>query len=360
MLRISSNIRTSIFSLCLCVLVVNNIYAKDVVTGATKKVTKRATKSSEEQWLQAVRKADVKSAIKFARDKASFSSTLTHKEYKTLAAKQGIDPRFLNKPFNNLDFKLWYDAWFLKNKLKEFGVFDLKDNNSKLKRIFEKVTERIKPFEKEKAIISWPTGIWVRKFGLCDRQSWLFAELAYQAGFETQIIYLVNPDNGQSPHTICEVLIKDDKGKVTRSVADPLSKVLLEGKSVADLANDKELMKKIWPDKKEWWVSLPNSIFWTPSYPQDYCIKNQLLYKRMHAELGSVCPRFGESPMQRMFRYIKMSIGMGNARVRTEKVNGEILSGQMSDNGLLIDKPFKMGLWYYPFRVLKRELEVKK
>lgn len=319
-----------VMTILFCVLAVSS-FGKDAITGATGK----GKQSPEEYWLYALRTVKVKQALKVAEvinsGKQKISSV--NKKYEEIARKEGIASGFFNEPFNSLDFKLWYDAWFLKNLLKEFGVFDLKDNKSKLKRIFEKVTERIQPIEKEKGLIPWPTGIWVRQFGLCDRQSWLFAELAYQAGFETQVVYLVNPENGQSPHTICEVLIEDDKGKVTRSVADPLNKILLEGKSVAELAADKELMKKIWPGREEWWKSLPNSIFWTPSYPQDFCVKNQLLYEKLYKKLGFACPRFGEDPEQRMLRYKKLTDG---------------------------NKGFKMGLWYFPFRVLKTELETKK
>jgi len=331
------NIRIKVFlTLCLCALVMN-LYAQDATTGATENVSKKVKKSTEQKWLEAVMKGDVKAALKAVESIELNINKVTSvsKKYEYIAKKDGIAPVFFSEPFNKLDFKLWYDAYFLKNKLKEFGVFKLKDKNSQLERIFEKVIERVKPLEKEKALIPWPTGIWVRQFGLCDRQSWLLSELAYQAGFDVQVVYLINPKDGVSPHTICEVLIQDDNGNVTWSVADPFSKVLLKGKSVADLAADKELMKKIWPEKKtehkEWWKALPNSIFWTPSYPQDYCIKNQMLYKKLSAKLGSACPRFGEDPKKRMLRYKKLTNG---------------------------NKGFKMGLWHYPFRVLKRELEV--
>ena len=101
--------------------------------------------------------------------------------------------------------------------------------------LFNTVTKNIEPKEKKKGLIPWPTGIWRRKYGVCDRQSWLLAEILYQAGFETQIVYLINKETGESPHTICEIKKKDKKGNISITTADPFTKALLEKTSVREL-----------------------------------------------------------------------------------------------------------------------------
>jgi len=290
-----------------------------------------AENSKADKWLKAVSKGNDKVAIRLASEMIAdenISSTIDP-QYAAVAKQENIGPDFFISPFEKYDFKLWYDALFLKNKLKEFGITDSTENHKAVKIIFEKVAARIKPIEKQHAIIPWPTGIWVRQFGLCDRQSWLLAELAYQAGYETQLIYLINPKTGISPHTICEILAKDDN-KVIYFTADPYSKILLEKVSVEELSQNRKLMTRIWPKKPNWWSALAQSLFWTPSYPQDYCVKNQILYKILKKKLGKRCPRFGEDPKTRLLKYQKLTNG---------------------------NKKFKMGLWYYPFRLLKREID---
>ena len=336
------NIKIKTFlTLSLCVSMIN-LYAQDATTGATETISKKIKKSSEQKWLEAVSQGKKDVAIKLASEIVNTEDLKDepHSPYIFFAEKENIKKDFFKAPFNQWDFKLWYDACFFKRIAdQEKSIINKQKvtdkNNALFGILFRTVVNRIKPIEKKYALIPWPSEVWIRKFGVCDRQSWLLSELAYQAGFDVQIVYLINPESGISPHTICEVLIQDDNGNVTRSVADPFSKVLLKGKSVSDLAVDKELMKKIWPENKiehkEWWKALPNSIFWTPSYPQDYCSKNQMLYRKLSAKLGSACPRFGEDPNRRMLRYKKLTNG---------------------------NKGFKMGLWHYPFRLLKRELEV--
>ena len=290
--------------------------------------------SRAERWLDAVSKCNRQDALRLASEIISREkqSSPMIPEYAEVAKKEKISADFFTAPFGAYDFKLWYDALFLKNKLKEFGITPSTKGQQAIKIIFENVTRRIKPLEKQHAVLPWPTGIWVRQFGVCDRQSWILAELVYQAGYDTQVVYLINPETGVSPHTICEILLKQN-GKIIHCVADPYSKILLKELSVKELSENKKLMKKIWPDKTNWQKALPHSLFWTPSYPQDYCAKNQILYKFLKEKLGDRCPRFGEDPKKRLLKYQDLSKN---------------------------NKKFKMGLWYYPFRLLKCEMDIKK
>lgn len=341
--KIIESLNHKIIFLCLCAFVVinNSAYTQDAI--------KKVGKSSEEQWLEAVSKAKKKLAIKLASEIIDIEKLkeTSDPQYVSLAEKEKIGKNFLKAPFNQWDFKLWYDAWFFK-QIAEQGITVVnkqggKDKNRTLIRLFFRiVVERIKPKEKEKALIPWPSGIWIRKFGVCDRQSWLLAELAYQAGFETQIIYLMIPSTGISPHTICEIrkteILSGDTQKQTiiKSevwTVDPFSQVLLTEKSVADIAGNDKLLRQIWPQKNIWQKAVKHSHFWTPSYPQDYCARNIELYKKLKAKLGNKCPKFGEDPKMRLIKYKKAADGISD---------------------------FTFGLWFYPFRLLKRNMELNK
>lgn len=303
--------------------------AQDSVTHATKK----PQKSLEVQWLGAVKAGNAKLAIQLA-DKIVPNNSISKEIspiYLNLAKREGVESFFKKRSFNKFDFKLWYDALFLKIKLDEHKVVKSKDSNELLTKILQMVVKRIKPLEKEKGIIGWPSGVWVRGYGLCDRMSWLFAEYAYQLGLDTQVVYLVTPGTDLSPHTICEVISRDKDGKVIVSTVDPLTKFMLYGTSVADLAKNPKLMAKLWSKHPNWQKALPHSIFFTPSYPQDYSIRNQQLYKKVFSKLGANSPRFGEDPNNRMLRYRKLA-----------KVNKQV----------------NMDLWFYPFRLLKLEMDV--
>ena len=303
--------------------------AQDSIAYATNK----PKKSLELQWLNAVKAGNAKLAIKLADQivpKGSIDKEISP-IYLNMIKSEGVESFFTKRSFDKFDFKLWYDAFFLRIKLDEYKILKSKDSNELLIKILQMVVQRVKPLETKRGIVAWPSGVWVRGYGLCDRMSWLFAEFAYQLGLDAQVVYLITPETKSSPHTICEVISRDKDGKVIVSTVDPLTKFMLYGTSVADLVKNPKLMAKLWPDHKNWQKALPHSIFFTPSYPQDYSTKNQKLYKKVFSKLGSKTPRFGEDPRSRMLRYRKLA---------------------------KVDKQVEMDLWFYPFRLLKLEMNV--
>jgi len=257
--------RTFIFYLIIfCLFCGLENIAQDSLIHATKK----PQKSLEVQWLRAVKASNAKLAIQLANKIVPNSSISEEISpiYLNLAKREGVEFFFKKRSFNKFDFKLWYDALFFKIKLHEYKVLSCKNDRDILSKILQMVEKKVKPLEKEKGIVAWPSGVWVRGYGLCDRMSWLFAEFAYQAGFDTQVIYLLTPGTEVSPHTICEVMTKGKNGKIVLTTVDPLRKFMLYGTSVAELAKKNKLMAKLWPDHKDWQKALPHSIFFTPSY----------------------------------------------------------------------------------------------
>lgn len=94
-----------------------------------------------------------------------------------------------------------------------------------------------------------------------------------------------------------------------------------------ELAADPGLAQSLWPGNRRFQRGITAARLWTPSYPQDYARRNQLLSERLAACLGSASPRFGEDPIHRM-----------NAEAEAE--------------GLPV------GLWHYPVRLLAWEMYV--
>jgi len=281
-----------------------------------------------ECWLEAVSGKNMEGAFAVsARLTGKPDLTRIKRDYLVLLHRAGFDPRFLGAPFNYVDFQLWQHAFFFKRQADQLLLGEHEDE---IKVLFDAVTRRLKHSEEAKGENAWPYEIWSRRYGVSDRQCWVLSELAYQAGYDTQIVIMVNFRTRKSPHTVCEIRSRD--GRVW--FADPQFNQLLTGKSVEDVALDRKLMQQIWPGKPEFWNTLPNSTFITPAYPQDYCIKNQWLAKKLAAKLGDLCPRFGECPKERLMRY------------------------QLMLKGLPEPSPYadRMAYWVYPFQVLAKQL----
>lgn len=242
-----------------------------------------------------------------------------------LCQNNGINPEFINAKFNQWDFQYWKYATFFKELARSITC-NVDNDDAGINEIFTAVRKQIEPIEPPKGNILWPYTIWHLKKGVCDRQAWVLCELVYQLGYETQIVYLRDPNTLESPHTICELR---KGGKVW--LADPFSDKLLSNTSVADLAANPDLIIATWPNEKDWQQAVKKSAYWLPSYPQDYCPRNQVLHSKIEPILFDNCPRFGESPMHRLKKYFSLTL---------EK-----------------DRCFPYDFWFYPFRLLQDEIK---
>ena len=262
------------------------------------------------KWFLALVNDDSENAIAAAaklsklnanKNKRGIPSSLYSKFFK----ENGLSPDFLNEGFNQFDYQLWSDAFFFKRvanqALQTLSLLERSNDDSRITTLFNLVDSELSNEDLPKGTIIWPFAVWYFKKGLCDRQSWVLCELAYQAGYETQLIYLWDPISRISPHTICEIR-KDNK----TWLADPFSSVLLCDTSLEDLDLNDDLKEKIWPDKKQWQETVHNAIYWTPAYPQDYCLRNQQLHKILLPILKQNTPRFGEDPDLRRERFIAL------------------------------------------------------
>jgi hypothetical protein len=268
-----------------------------------------------EEWISSVLYGDmnksIASAASLLRDHSDFPIP---RKYLRLAERAGINKSFFSSSFNFWDYHLWRSAHFFKNL----------PDTSNIKKIFSMVRMRIKSREANHPRAPWPYWIWKRGYGVCDRQSWVFCEIAYQLGWETQIIYLRNPETGISPHTICEI-----RREGQAWLADPLHGILINKSFVNVLDSRIDL----WPEYPSLGNALSSCISWTPSFPQEYCSRNQRLHHVLKRRLGDRCPRFGVPPEDRLACY----------KTLIRKTEGKA-------------PPYPMELWIYPFRLLKMDI----
>jgi hypothetical protein len=271
-----------------------------------------------QDWLEAVASDDETAALAIAAQMLQ-GETLPEPNalYLGMADQHKLTKDFFTAPFNGDDFRLWRTAWYFKQQADSLGP------DATAQQLLDLVSSRLKETE-DPIKDDWPLAIWKRGYGLCDRQSWVLSELAWQAGWETQIVYLHDEKHTTSPHTVCELRKSD-----LVVLADPLSSKLLEH-SVDTVAGDEMLLQELWPKRPVWRDSLQNSMFWTPSFPSDYAPRNQVLYKKLSTALGDKCPRFGADPEQRTTDYRALRLAEHS------------------------EPRFSMGLWTYPLRL--REL----
>ena len=103
--------------------------------------------------------------------------------------------------FNEIDYIFWQQALFFK----KLSTKITKDSKDPIHALYKAVTQHLKK-PKNRDMSAFPLDIWHRGYGLCDRQSWVLSELAYQFGADAYIIYFIEEDTGVSRHTICQII----------------------------------------------------------------------------------------------------------------------------------------------------------
>ncbi|MCH2205992.1 MAG: hypothetical protein MK132_09015 [Lentisphaerales bacterium] len=161
--------------------------------------------------------------------------------------------------------------------------------------LYREVRERLSKRSGQKDQSAFPIQIWRRGFGLCDRQSWVMCELAYQAGAEAYIIYFRDPETLVSHHTICEV---NYKGK--SYVIDPLYGKFIEGRKFSDL-KDKEI-ESIWKEYPRLHNDHHKAVTFIPIMAHDFTPRVQAFGELCLQVLKQKAPRIGEAPEQRLIQ----------------------------------------------------------
>ncbi|OPZ25575.1 MAG: hypothetical protein BWZ02_02397 [Lentisphaerae bacterium ADurb.BinA184] len=252
--------------------------------------------TAPEEWLRAVAAGRADDAVRLATAILGDNGAVNDipSVYAELFRANGLSPAFIGAAFEPRDAAVWADALFF---------LDLAGRPSsgpeEAESLFSRVTGRLQPAAPANdRNLPWPRQTWQEAAGYCDRQAWVLCELAWQAGFETMIYYLMDPATRKSPHTICE-LRKD--GRVW--TADPFSRRMLADVSIAQLADDDGRLEAFWPERADWRQAIRHGVYLTPALAQDYCPRNQRLHAALRPALRGRCPRFGEAPAGRARRY---------------------------------------------------------
>lgn len=294
-------------------------------SGHTANPMDAAAGTPELTWLDAVAEGDRQRAVDSAVLIVSTPMGPEAPAYvRALFEENGVDPAFLNAPFNQWDARYWEDALFF-HRLAD-RIRATSGGDGLVAAAFDLVVDRLGTSDPADRSILWPRTIWRAGQGLCDRQAWVLSELLYQLGFETQIVYLRDPETGTSPHTICEI-----RSDTRVWVADPFAEKLMPDTSVADLMRCAELPAQLWPEQPDWQAAVQRPFFFLPVYPQAYCVRNQELYRRLKGALGQELPRFGIPPAERMMEYLR----------RVPEA----------------DRHLEFGFWPYPVRLLRADMQ---
>ncbi|HET7295191.1 MAG TPA: hypothetical protein VFM88_22425 [Vicinamibacteria bacterium] len=273
-------------------------------------------------WLAAVDRGDELEALRLAEALAPAAVAALAEPpsaYVEAFARARTDPAFLTRPFNHWDYQSWSHARFFSLLAAEIAAGTADEDRA----LFAAVASRLRDPDPPDPGALWPYRIWQTGRGFCDRQAWVLAELAYQRGSDSKIVYLYDPGTDVSPHTIAQIRTR---GRPT--AADPFTERALYGVSVFDVATSPGLAQALWPGNRRFQRAIGAAKLWVPSYPQDYARRNQVLSERLTACLGAASPRFGEDPNRRM----------------------SVLPAETE--GL------PLGLWHYPVRILAWEMHV--
>ena len=199
---------------------------------------------------------------------------------------------FVDKKFTQMDFIYWRQALLFKTEADKIKA-SVKASDDLIQKCYERVRERVKSRDPDPDPAAFPIDIWNRGYGVCDRQSWVLCELAYQLGAEVYIVYFINPETGISPHTICEIVYEGEN-----YVVDPLYGKFLKGTRLSDVTDEK--LKKIWTKYPALEGCLEKAKVLSPSMPFDYALRQQALNKLFKKYIPKDdLIHFGEEPQAR-------------------------------------------------------------
>ncbi|WDE95934.1 hypothetical protein PQO03_09425 [Lentisphaera profundi] len=222
---------------------------------------------------------------------------IQEKTYDALFKEFSLDKTFYEaSKFTELDLFYWVQSLFFKKQVNKV-VQSLKKDQDPIKALYDLVNERVKDKGPSSDKGAFPLHIWQRAFGVCDRQSWVMCELAYQLGADVYIIYFVEEDTGISKHTICQISYQG-----RQYLIDPLYKKFLADVHWNDL--DEEKAAKIWSEHPYLADDIKKAEILLPSMPHDFSRRQQVLAKKLQKIIPKdILFRFGEDPKLRSARW---------------------------------------------------------
>ena len=245
------------------------------------------------QLLRNISSGQSQKALEYLNGQLPRSSANTFSEL-SIFKNLKLNGTFTESPkFTEVDFYYLFQAATFKKEA--FKILSNK-NDDPIKLCYQRVREKIKGKFPQKDTSAFPLDIWQRGYGVCDRQSWVMCELAYQLGAEVFVIYLIDDKTGISPHTICEIIYKNKTYLV-----DPLYGKFLENTHLRDLPA--KTIKETWPQHPEIYNCFDKATIQVPVMPHDYTKRHFLLGQVLAKQLGKNVIRIGENPQQRALKW---------------------------------------------------------
>ena len=223
--------------------------------------------------------------------------TVKDKTYKALFNEFNLSEGFyIDSKFTELDYFYWMQSLLFKKQVEKMKA-SLKEGDDPIRKLYELVDTQVAAKGEGSDRAAFPMQIWQRGFGVCDRQSWVMTELAYQLGADVYIVYFIEEDTGISKHTICQISYKG-----RNYLIDPLYEKFLVDFHWNDLTEEKA--SEIWHDHPYLADDIKKAEILLPSMPHDFAKRHQLLSEKLnHVIPQESLFRFGESPMKRSKRW---------------------------------------------------------
>ena len=257
------------------------------------------------KWEDAVQKGREKDALLYAASiVADDIPDLPDIDYIRFLSGRGLGTLLLTAPFGHFDYIRWQNAYKMRKIVESYsGKPDIELLNSVIKKRSPEATDKSMSlrgmFYRDSAAAPSvsPGDLWNRGYTSLNEFFRLFSAVAYQKGYEPQIIAFY--DEAQEPlYVICELR---KKGK--SFIADPISGRVWENSSVDALAADPAPVKEIWPEAVT--ASLNRRLYRLPAEVMDFRLYNQRLRKKIIEAGFHNMPIFGEDPRTRIENYIQ-------------------------------------------------------
>lgn len=256
------------------------------------------TLNDAESWLNSVQKNNEKLAIIFARKMVDDDSPeLPQADYMQLMLQNRLGTLILTSPFNKFDFLRWKDAVEIKKIVDNLKIGPEEDTVEALYKIMINKVKVKAAGEPNTALGVSILDIWNKKTASTQELCRLFSSLAQQAGYDVQVIKLLN-ESDKIMHVFCEVRTKN------RSyIVDPRFGFVEENASAELYAGESSRLPKTWPQAVAGCIN--RRVYQLPAEPLDYKVTNQRLYAELKGLGLSSPPRFGIDPQSSIDKYIE-------------------------------------------------------
>ena len=180
-----------------------------------------------------------------------------------------------------------------------------------------------------------PLDLMLRGYGCCDRSAWIFATLAEQIGYHSNIFYLRDPETMVSPHTVALILM-NDKWVVFDTYTGIYFRKNGEPAGLKDITEKPSLTHHV-PKYREYWSKcFDKGSIWVPVEAEASLHRMQLV-QELAGQFLPYSPKIYHNPVRKLLFTLKT-------------LNTKMPSTRR------IDLPFKIGnnpidIWFYPFKL---------